>query len=455
MGTFIVRRLLISIPVFIGITLLVFVFVALAPGDAASAMIRPEQAANPIVRQQVIEKYGLDQPIPIRYVRWLGSVVQGELGYRLINGRPIASEIGRSFGASLLLMGTALVFGILDRRPVRRALGHPAVLEDRLLPDRHHLPGHLDAVVPAGHRRPVAAWPAAGSRARSAACSRPASRSRLLGPAAPSLPCRRRSWRSGSPQSSCATPARRCSRCIDADYVKTAQAKGLSGRTVISRHAFRNAIIPVITIIALFIPEMIGGAVVTEQVFSWPGLGQLAVDAVTSRDYSADHGHRDVLAIFVLLANLIDRRALRVRRSADQVVLRWPFARSRTGRSPPTTLAARTESPTRAGRSAGSCVTDGPARDGRHRDARRAGASSATSRRPYSRTSSPATSTSRRRAQFPLGTDAHRARCARAHARGRPGLARRGPHLGVPRDGDRDVRRRPRRLLRRRGRTGA
>ena len=118
MGTFIVRRLLISIPVFIGITLLVFVFVALAPGDAASAMIRPEQATNPIVRQQVIEKYGLDQPIPIRYVRWLGSVVQGELGYRLINGRPIASEIGRSFGASLLLMGTALVFGILIGVPL-------------------------------------------------------------------------------------------------------------------------------------------------------------------------------------------------------------------------------------------------------------------------------------------------------------------------------------------------
>ena len=92
---------------------------------------------------------------------------------------------------------------------------------------------------------------------------------------------------------------------INADYVTTARAKGLGQRTVISRHAFRNAIIPVITLIALFIPEMIGGAVVTEQVFSWPGLGVLAVDAVTSRDYFLIMGITMVLAVFVLIANLV------------------------------------------------------------------------------------------------------------------------------------------------------
>jgi peptide/nickel transport system permease protein len=92
---------------------------------------------------------------------------------------------------------------------------------------------------------------------------------------------------------------------INADYVTTARAKGLPSRTVIGRHTFRNALIPVITIIGLSIPEMIGGAVVTEQVFSWPGLGQLLVDGVGDRDYFLVLGITLLLAIFVLVANLV------------------------------------------------------------------------------------------------------------------------------------------------------
>jgi peptide/nickel transport system permease protein len=92
---------------------------------------------------------------------------------------------------------------------------------------------------------------------------------------------------------------------INADYVTTARAKGLAPRTVISRHAFRNAMIPVITLIGLFLPEMIGGAIVLEQVFSWPGLGQLAVDSVTSRDFNVIMGITMVLSVFVLAANLL------------------------------------------------------------------------------------------------------------------------------------------------------
>jgi peptide/nickel transport system permease protein len=303
MGTFIIRRLLISIPVFIGITMLVFVFVALAPGDAAAAMIRPEQATNAIVRQQVIEKYGLDQPIPIRYVRWLGTVVQGDLGYRLINGRPISSEIARSFGASLLLMGTALVFGILIGVPlgVLSAIRQYSKLDFSLTGITFlgiSMPSFLLGIgglwllglqlglVPIGGMvtpgKPFSLLdllhhlflPAAILAFGFAAVFMRYTRASML-------------------------------EVIDADYVKTAKAKGLSGRTVINRHAFRNAIIPVITLIALFIPEMIGGAVVTEQVFSWPGLGQLAVDAVTSRDYFLIMGITMFLAIFVLLANLL------------------------------------------------------------------------------------------------------------------------------------------------------
>ena len=303
MSTFIVRRLLISIPVFLGITMLVFVFVALAPGDAASAMIRPEQANDPQIRQAVIERYGLDQPIPIRYVRWLSGVLQGELGYRLIGGQPIASEIARSFMASFLLMGTALVGGVLVGVPlgVLSAVRQYSKIDFTLtgitfmgvsMPSFLLGIGGLWLVGLQLGLVPIAGMVTPGQ---------PFDLIDLLHHLA--LP----SAILGFGFAAIFMRYTRASmlEVINADYVTTARAKGLPPRTVIGRHAFRNAMIPVITLIGLYIPEMIGGAVVTEQVFSWPGLGQLAVDAVISRDYFLIMGITMVLSVFVLFANLV------------------------------------------------------------------------------------------------------------------------------------------------------
>jgi len=303
MGTFIVRRMLISIPVFLGITMLVFVFVALAPGDAASAMIRPEQANNPQIRQAVIERYGLDQPIPIRYVRWLSGVLQGELGYRLIGGQPIASEIARSFLASFLLMGTALVGGVLVGVPlgVLSAVRQYSKIDFTLtgitflgvsMPSFLLGIGGLWLVGLQLGLVPIAGMVTPGQ---------PFDLIDLL---------RHLALPSAILGFGFAAIFMRYTRAsmlevINADYVTTARAKGLPPRTVIGRHAFRNAMIPVITLIGLYIPEMIGGAVVTEQVFSWPGLGQLAVDGVISRDYFLIMGITMVLSVFVLFANLV------------------------------------------------------------------------------------------------------------------------------------------------------
>lgn len=303
MGTFIVRRLLISIPVFLGITMLVFLFVALAPGDAASAMIRPEQANDPQIRQAVIERYGLDQPIPIRYVRWLSGVLQGELGYRLVGGQPIASEIARSFIASFLLMGTALVGGVLVGVPlgVLSAVRQYSKIDFTLtgitflgvsMPSFLLGIGGLWLVGLQLGLVPIAGMVTPGQ---------PFDLLDLLHHLA--LP----SAILGFGFAAIFMRYTRASmlEVINADYVTTARAKGLPPRTVIGRHAFRNAMIPVITLIGLYIPEMIGGAVVTEQVFSWPGLGQLAVDSVISRDYFLIMGITMVLSVFVLFANLV------------------------------------------------------------------------------------------------------------------------------------------------------
>ena len=303
MTTFIIRRLLISIPVFLGITMLVFVFVALAPGDAASAMIRPEQANNPQIRLAVIERYGLDQPIPVRYVRWLSGVLQGELGYRLIGGQPIGSEIARSFLASFLLMGTALVGGILVGVPlgVLSAVRQYSKIDFTLtgitflgvsMPSFLLGIGGLWLVGLQLGLVPIAGMVTPGQ---------PFDLIDLL---------RHLALPSAILGFGFAAIFMRYTRAsmlevINADYVTTARAKGLPPRTVIGRHAFRNAMIPVITLIGLYIPEMIGGAVVTEQVFSWPGLGQLAVDGVISRDYFLIMGITMVLSVFVLFANLV------------------------------------------------------------------------------------------------------------------------------------------------------
>ncbi len=113
MTTYIVRRLLVAIPVLLGITILVFLFLALAPGDPVSAFIRPELANNAQVRQTIIARYGLDQPLPIRYVRWLVEALQGNLGYRLVGGLPVLDTVVRGLAASAILMGTALLIGIV------------------------------------------------------------------------------------------------------------------------------------------------------------------------------------------------------------------------------------------------------------------------------------------------------------------------------------------------------
>jgi peptide/nickel transport system permease protein len=302
MSTFIIRRLLISIPVFFGITLLVFLFVAIAPGDATSALIRPDQAADPAMRQAIIARYGLDQPIPVRYVRWLAGVLQGELGYRLVGGRPVASEIARSFLASFLLMGTALVGGILVGVPlgVLSAVRQYSRLDFTLtgitflgvsMPSFLLGIGGLWLIGLQLGLVPIAGMVTPG---------RPFDLFDLLRHLV--LPAAILGF-------GFAAVFMRYTRAsmlevINTEYVTTARAKGLPPRTVISRHAFRNAIIPVITLIGLYIPEMIGGAVVTEQVFSWPGLGQLMIEGVTSRDYYLIMGITMVLSVFVLLANL-------------------------------------------------------------------------------------------------------------------------------------------------------
>lgn len=303
MGEFVVRRLLISIPVFFGITILVFVVIALAPGDPVSAYVQPELGDNAEVRAAIIQQYALDQPLPVRYVRWLSGVAQGDFGYRAIGGQPIGSEIQRSLIASVLLMGTALAIGILVGIPI-------GVLS--AVRQYSKLDFLLTAITFLGVSMPsfllgIGGLWLIGLKLRLVPVTG------MVTPGRPfdlidflrhlALPAAILGFGYGAIFMRYTRAA--MLEVLHSDYITTAHAKGLPGRIVVVRHGFRNGLIPVITILGLSIPEMVGGAVVTEQVFNWPGVGLLVVEGVNDRDYFLIMGITIVVSTVVLLANLV------------------------------------------------------------------------------------------------------------------------------------------------------
>jgi peptide/nickel transport system permease protein len=302
MSTFIIRRLLISIPVFIGITLLVFTFVALAPGNIADGLIRPELGASPEARDAIIRRYGLDQPLPVRYVLWLANALQGELGYRAMNGTPIGSEVMRGLLASVVLTGTAILIGILVGIPlgifsaVRQYSRADFVLTGITflgisLPSFLLGLGGLWLFGLQFRLVPIAGMTTVGKPFDLVDFLRHLALPALIlgfGYMAIFMRYTRASMLD----------------VINSEFITTARSKGLAGNTVLWRHAFRNGLIPIITLIGLSIPEVVGAAVVTETVFSWPGLGLMLVDAVEQRDFLLIMGITIVLATVVLMANL-------------------------------------------------------------------------------------------------------------------------------------------------------
>ncbi len=304
MVSYIVRRVLIAIPILLGITVLVFLLLALAPGDPVSAFIRPELRTNEEMRRIITERYGLDQPLPVRYIRWLGEAVQGNLGYKTGGvGLPVLDTVIRGLGASLLLMGTALSIGILVGIPlgVISALRQYSKLDYFLTGTAFlgiSMPSFmlgLGGLYLFGLQLRI--FPIGGMVTAGAPFSIPDLAAHLALPAIilgiGYVATLMRYTRSAMLE------------VLGSLYVTTAEAKGLPPRTVVIRHALRNALVPIITIIGLSLPDLVGGAVIIETVFSWPGLGLMMVEGVAGRDFPMIMGLSLVVAVTVLFANLL------------------------------------------------------------------------------------------------------------------------------------------------------
>lgn len=299
MLTFILRRLLSAIPTLILVSLFVFTLQKLLPGDPVQAMAGEER--DPAVMEYLREKYRLNDPLPLQYVHWVGNVLQGDFGTSLRTEQPVtvllASKLPVTIELAVLALIIALVIGIptgvisavhkgtsVDYAANVFALSGISIphfwlgillimifaVKLQWLPASGFVPLGEDV----GQNLKTLILPAFVLGAGLSGVLMRHTRSAML-------------------------------EVLRADYVRTARAKGLFPRTVILKHALRNALMPIVTLTTLLFGELLGGAVLTEQVFSIPGFGKMIVDAVFNRDYAVVQGVVLCVAIGFLLLNLL------------------------------------------------------------------------------------------------------------------------------------------------------
>ena len=291
MATFLTRRLLLAIPTLLGVLLVAFLLLYVAPGDPVMEMVG--ERADPETIARLRRELRLDEPVHRQFLHYVAGVVRGDLGTSYITGRPIIRDIVERFPKTLMLAGAAMLLasvtgitiGVLSaRRPGgwfdRASLGGAYLgisfpvywvglllillfaVELRWLPPSGY--GRLEYIV----------LPALALGTRSIAFLARVTRSSML-------------------------------EVLSSDFVRSARAKGLRERVVVVRHALRNALIPVITVLGLDFGNYLTGSILTETIFSWPGLGRYVVNAIARRDLPAIQGSVLFLSVVFVLVNLI------------------------------------------------------------------------------------------------------------------------------------------------------
>jgi peptide/nickel transport system permease protein len=305
MTTYVIRRLLVAIPTLFGITVLAFFALSLAPGDPITALIDPELLAR-MTQEQLAElrrQLGLDQPLPVRYLVWLGDILSGDLGYSVVNRRLVGDEITARLGPTLLLMGVSALFGI----PIGIALGIIAAVRQYSTADYLSTGFSMLFIAVPGFVVGLVLIYLFGANLKVL----PTSGMTTLGrPFDPVDLARHMIMPVALLGLAMAAQVARYTRTalievMGSEYITTARAKGLRPWRVLRRHGLRNALIPIITVIGLILPDLVAGAVITEALFGWPGMGQLAVKAAAGRDAALMMGVILVVATSVLVANLV------------------------------------------------------------------------------------------------------------------------------------------------------
>lgn len=285
------RRVLTAFPSVLGVMIIVFAMVRLAPGDAAQNLAG--EFADPQTIELIRERFGLNEPQHVQFYRFVTGVFQGDLGTSTRTYRPVTADLANFFPNTIELALGAIFVALL--------FGIPAGILAAMRPNS---PFDLTVMIGAliGVSMPVfwfgllailifsvqLGWfPVAG-------------RGTLMHLLLPAITLG---------LSSMAIIARmtRSSmlEVLNQDYIRTARAKGLFGRGVIMKHALRNALVPVVTVVGLQFGALLAGAVITETVFSWPGIGRLLVDSIRARDYPVVQGSVLLIAVSFIFVNLV------------------------------------------------------------------------------------------------------------------------------------------------------
>lgn len=302
MFRYLFQRLVAVIPTLLGVSLLVFVAIRLIPGDAITTMLGTEAGLLTETQRNSLERYfGLDRPATEQYVTWLGNVVQGDLGYSIRHGKPvltlildrfpvtvelallslcIALTVGISIGTLSAVMHNSLI-DIVGRLFALIGLAAPNFLIGTLL--IYVLSVYFGILPNAGDYVEFSEDPLDNLK-------------QLIFPAL--------TLGLSFSASVMRTTRSAMLEVLGEDYVRTAHAKGLRPRTVIFRHALRNAFIPVVTLAGVELGYLLGGAVIVEKIFALPGLGRLTLTAISQRDYALIQGTTLFIAINFVVVNL-------------------------------------------------------------------------------------------------------------------------------------------------------
>ena len=319
MRRYAIRRSLTIVPVLLGVSVLVFSFIHLIPGDPALTMLG--ERATPEKVAEVRARLGLDRPIWRQYILYIGNALRGDLGVSIVRGDPVASDLLRRFPATVELAVAAIVVAIAFGIPIGVA---SAVWRNSPLDSLARLGALAGVSMPIFWLGLVLAWffgvqlrlLPTGFRLASGTAFVPWTNFVVLDAAL------QRDWSTLAdalrhlilPALALATiPLAVIARMTRAsmlevlsrEYIRTAEAKGLSRRAVILRHALRNALLPVLTVIGLQVGRLLAGAILTETIFSWPGIGLWVYESTESRDYAIVQGVSLFIAVIVVGVNLV------------------------------------------------------------------------------------------------------------------------------------------------------
>ncbi len=300
MSKYIIKRILIAIPVLIGITIIDYAIMCMA--GSPLEMLQGPRVSEAAVEAKKIA-LGLDKPFYIQYFVWLGQLLQGNMGYSIKSYQSVSEMIGSHIGPTLLLMGASLIVSLLIAVPAgiysaihQYEKGDYAVVTLSFMGSS--IPGFFLSLLLIYIFTVKLGWlPSSGMTTLGTKGGFGDVLQHMIMPvivlAASMAGSNIRYIRSAVLE------------ILQQDYLRTARAKGIGRFKVINKHALRNALVPIVTVIGMEIPVLFGGAVIIEQVFSWPGLGLMTMSAITSRDYPVIMGVCLLSAVVVLIANLV------------------------------------------------------------------------------------------------------------------------------------------------------